>query len=299
MLEFNALFESESASVSNYGCTACRGGPAEEENAGKNTVVVMRHGVFRRHFGRKTVTSDVNQASFFSEDSVYRVSHPANCGDRGTVLTIAQGTLHDMISVYDPSVEDRPQNPFPFFTSPCNSSIFYRHRELVVALESPQVPKPDALWVDEKVLQLMTDVLKSAFHHYGTSTRSRRVKTEKKHAELAESTKSLVATRLRDSMSLNEIARAVDSSPYHLTRVFRRYCGMPIHRYLVCLRLRTSLEMLAEGADDITALALDLGFSSHSHFTGSFRREFNCTPSEMRSKLTAKAIKQTSKNLEV
>jgi AraC-like DNA-binding protein len=32
-------------------------------------------------------------------------------------------------------------------------------------------------------------------------------------------------------------------------------------------------------ADDLTALALDLGFSSHSHFSAVFRRTFGLTPS--------------------
>jgi hypothetical protein len=35
-------------------------------------------------------------------------------------------------------------------------------------------------------------------------------------------------------------------------------------------------------ANDLTALALDLGFSSHSHFAAAFRRAFRCTPSGFR-----------------
>ena len=57
---------------------------------------------------------------------------------------------------------------------------------------------------------------------------------------------------------------------------------MPIHRYLTQLRLRSSLERLADGANDLTALALELGFSSHSHFTDAFRREFGHAPSRDR-----------------
>jgi len=34
--------------------------------------------------------------------------------------------------------------------------------------------------------------------------------------------------------------------------------------------------------DDLTMLALDTGFSSHSHFTAAFRRAFGCTPSQFR-----------------
>jgi AraC-like DNA-binding protein len=63
--------------------------------------------------------------------------------------------------------------------------------------------------------------------------------------------------------------------------MFQQQTGMPVHRYLTQLRLRAALERLAD-ADDITSLAIDLGFSSHSHFTDVFRREFGKTPSEYR-----------------
>jgi AraC family transcriptional regulator len=73
---------------------------------------------------------------------------------------------------------------------------------------------------------------------------------------------------------------------------------VPVHRYLTQLRLRASLDRLADGADDLTALALDLGFSSHSHFADAFRREFGKTPSEVRATATPRTLRQMSKNLE-
>ena len=82
-------------------------------------------------------------------------------------------------------------------------------------------------------------------------------------------------------MSLEEIAAEVNASPFNFARMFNHQTGMPLHRYLTQLRLRAALERLGE-ADDITSLALDLGFSSHSHFTDVFRREFGKTPSEFR-----------------
>jgi hypothetical protein len=50
-----------------------------------------------------------------------------------------------------------------------------------------------------------------------------------------------------------------------LTTAFRRTEGVPLHRYLTQLRLAQALVELPH-ASDLTALALDLGFSSHSHF---------------------------------
>ena len=47
------------------------------------------------------------------------------------------------------------------------------------------------------------------------------------------------------------------------------------------VRLRASLDRVAAG-EDLSALAFDLGFSSHSHFSASFRRAFGVTPSRVR-----------------
>jgi AraC-like DNA-binding protein len=86
--------------------------------------------------------------------------------------------------------------------------------------------------------------------------------------------------------------------PFHFARIFQHGTGLPIHRYLTQLRLRASLDRLAEGRGDLTALALDLGFSSHSHFTGLFRKAFGKTPSEFREHASVREVREMSKNLE-
>lgn len=58
--------------------------------------------------------------------------------------------------------------------------------------------------------------------------------------------------------------------------VFRVVEGRPLHKYLVQLRLARALVEVPH-ADDLTALACELGFSNHSHFTAVFRRTFGCT----------------------
>ena len=110
------------------------GGPGDEEESDANNIVLMRHGAFSRHFGRRTVTADVNQAVFFSKESTYRVSHPSDCGDRGTVFTVSPRVLNDIVRELDPSIDEHPDQPFRFVTGPCDSSVFWRHRELVQRL---------------------------------------------------------------------------------------------------------------------------------------------------------------------
>jgi AraC-like DNA-binding protein len=63
---------------------------------------------------------------------------------------------------------------------------------------------------------------------------------------------------------------------------------MTLHAYVHELRLRTALERVADG-EDLTRVALDLGYASHSHFTSLFRRAFGVTPSDFRQHARARS----------
>ena len=69
---------------------------------------------------------------------------------------------------------------------------------------------------------------------------------------------------------------------FHLCRSFRRATGLTLHAYRDEVRLRLALERLQHGERDLSRLALDLGYSSHSHFTAAFRHTFDMPPSTAR-----------------
>ena len=285
-LSFRTLYESPLVGVLDYTCSACRGGPSGDENPAGDQVVLMRHGAFSKHFGRRSVTADVNQAVFFSKESSYRVSHPGDRGDRGTIFIVSPRVLNEIVRELDPS-DERWQKPFPFVTGPCEPGVFLRHRELVQRLDAIDSVPLEPMWADVTALQLVADVLEAAFERHASRARGEAGKRLRKctddiHRDRVEAAKTYLAARLGERVTLDDVSRAVYVSPFHLSRVFHESTGVPIHRYLTQLRLRSSLERLADGADDLTALALDLGFSSHSHFTDAFRREFGHAPSEMR-----------------
>lgn len=296
-LAFRPLYDSPVVSVRAYRCRACRGGPAAEERSDGNNIVLMQHGAFAKHIGQQSVTADVNQAVFFSKASVYRISHPADCGDRGSVFTPSPRVLNDIVREIDPRIDDRPDRPFPFVTSPCGSSMFWRHHAIAQRLEAAASGPLDPLWADVTVLQLLADVLESAFVKHGQPPKRRRSAITADAVDRTESAKLYLARRLGERITLDDVASAVHVSPFHFARTFRQQTGIPVHRYLTHLRLRNSLQRLADGADDLAALALELGFSSHSHFTDTFRREFGCTPSDVRRKASHRLLREVSKNL--
>jgi AraC family transcriptional regulator len=67
----------------------------------------------------------------------------------------------------------------------------------------------------------------------------------------------------------------------YLTQVFQQVEGLPLYRYQLRLRLARALHLLPS-YEDLTALSLDLGFSSHSHFSAAFKAAYGRSPSEFR-----------------
>ena len=78
---------------------------------------------------------------------------------------------------------------------------------------------------------------------------------------------------------LAEVAAEVGVSPVYLTQVFRQVEGVPLYRYQLRRRLALALDLLARYSD-LTALALDLGFTSQSHFGAAFKQAYGCTPAQ-------------------
>jgi AraC family transcriptional regulator len=91
----------------------------------------------------------------------------------------------------------------------------------------------------------------------------------------------VLAGDLARRWTLSEIAAELRASPVYLTQVFQQVEGLPLYRYQLRLRLARALDLLGQ-YDDLTDLALDLGFSSHSHFSAAFRAAYGRTPSEFR-----------------
>lgn len=295
-LVYRTLFKGDVVRVEDYRCRYERGGPGREECFDENQIVLVRHGAFCQHLSRRrSVLADAQQAIFFSEGTVYRVSHPGDCGDRGTLLTPTPQVLRELLSDCAPALTDQPQLLFPFLTGPCTAGVFWRQNALVRQL---QTGTAEPLWVETIALQLVTELVAAACARHGAPPPPHRRQTQAAHAERVEAAKHVLASRLGERLTLAEVARAAAVSPFHFARMFQAQTGMPVHRYVWELRLRTSLEQLAAGADDLAALALELGFANHSHFSTAFRRAFGCTPKQARG-LSQRKLHETRKTLKV
>jgi len=100
--------------------------------------------------------------------------------------------------------------------------------------------------------------------------------------DLVEAAKNTISTNLDRNVSLHELCAAIQCSPWQLCRAFRRATGQTLTNYRHALRMQIALERLQQRDTDLTELALELGYSSHSHFTYVFHRHLGITPSQVR-----------------
>jgi AraC family transcriptional regulator len=87
---------------------------------------------------------------------------------------------------------------------------------------------------------------------------------------------------LDNELSLESLAQESGYSRVHFVRMFRAATGRSPHNYLLNLRIERARELLSNPALSLTDIALDCGFSSHSHMTRVFRQFLGVTPSEYR-----------------
>jgi AraC-like DNA-binding protein len=76
-----------------------------------------------------------------------------------------------------------------------------------------------------------------------------------------------------------DLGEAVQRSPYHLIRLFKREIGLPPHAYFDQVRIAHAKEKLKQG-QKLSLTAYELGFCDQSHFTRAFKRSSLVTPGQ-------------------
>lgn len=87
-----------------------------------------------------------------------------------------------------------------------------------------------------------------------------------------------IESHFADDISLEDVAKVSGVSRHHLVRAFGAVVGRSVMRHVRGRRLTEAARILADGAPDILAVALDAGYGSHEAFTRAFRDEFGASP---------------------
>jgi AraC-like DNA-binding protein len=140
--------------------------------------------------------------------------------------------------------------------------------------------------------ELLFDVLGCLFKD-GVAFRPRPSGVARRLARVEEA----IIAQAGENLRIQQLARLAGCSPFHLCRVFRTQTGQSLRQYRLQQRLGTALGRLADGEDDLAALACELGFSSHSHMTAAFRQQLGRSPRELREELRRSDLKRLQARL--
>jgi AraC family transcriptional regulator len=87
---------------------------------------------------------------------------------------------------------------------------------------------------------------------------------------------------LATNLDLHTIAAESGYSRTHFLRTFRASTGYSPHQWLMHLRIEEAKTLLQKASNSLIDVALDCGFSSHGHFSNTFRRIVGVAPREYR-----------------
>jgi AraC-like DNA-binding protein len=242
-----------------------------EECTATTQLIFPYRGVYLRHLAHDQAVAEANQVLFFNANEGYRVSHPVSGGDGSLTLVIEESLLRELA---------------PAGLLHRQSGIAFRHQRLridartqaMVALlrHSLRENTAEPLEAEILALTLVRRALGPRSSHAAGASRGRQ--------KLVDRAKLVLASNSARRWTLAEIAAEVRVSPVYLTQVFQQVEGLPLYQYQLRLRLARALDRLAH-YDDLITLALDLGFSSHSHFSAAFRQAYGRTPAEFQRSL--------------
>lgn len=288
---FRSLYAGSAAGLGEWHCCAPAGGVGHPEHSERYEIAVQRRGFYRKHVGTRVVTADVNHAVFFHRDEEYRVSHPVAGGDCCTLLTPSEEDIAELGGRLVRGGGDRIDRLFAAHRVWLDQPTYAVHSLLLRAVRDGRAAD-DGLEVEELLWWLLERIIGAA----ATEVDGARPLEPRPwmHAKAVDLVKAYLAEHFQRAVALEEISAQTPYSTFHLCRIFRDVTGVPIHRYLLEIRLRAALERLPAYDGQLSHLAHQIGFSSHSHFTRAFRRAFGVPPSAARSTRVLKRIRATA-----
>jgi AraC family transcriptional regulator len=246
--------------------------PPADEYSRHFEINLHRRGWHIRSVARRQYFIDPLHHSLWPADSGFRLSNNVARPQAATLLFVTHAAMEESLATIDCAGAAALRR---LRTSPAHwrsSEVTACHARLLAT------PTEDSLALAEHSLSLIRRVVAEAA---GADDGSMRAHSARR-AAMVDKARSYILTRYREALSLSSIAAASGVAPSTLCASFPCVTGMPVWQYVQRLRLQDAALALAEGAENLRSLALDLGFSSHSHFAQAFRAQFGRTPSQFR-----------------
>jgi AraC-like DNA-binding protein len=276
------LFESDTLQIGLFEASPGANARSKVERQSLNAIALPFSGVFSKHDAPgRYVIGTPSHAVFFAADAPYRIGFPGGIGDRSITLRFGAALAPEWL---DPRGNDGALASNALL--PAKAMMLRNLLGMRLARNEADEFEAEALGLD--LLDMSLSSVRSGgapLRPQAQATRTRALQRVKEAVALAPAHKWNVA----------RLAGIANLSPFHLCHVFREAVGTSVYDYVLHERLARTLDAVLDGGCDLTTIALDAGFNSHSHFTARFRGFFGCTPTALRRSAKASQLAELRK----
>lgn len=228
--------------------------------------VFPRNSIWIQYEYQEAFVSDTSLVNFYNAGQMYwrDLIHPK--GDDCYWFAVSPEIISEIVGK-----SEHPETLFQFRNISCGRQTFVQHLRVLELLGDGVIDVQ--LQVEEQVLNLLKALIEPV-----TETQKHTVSAKAQHRRLIGQVKQSLQSSLNMNLSLQQLAAQHHVSPFHLSRLFKKVCGYGISTYRNQQRMRAAAICISQGEDDLASLALNLGYSSHSHLTAAFKQYYGCPP---------------------
>ena len=147
-------------------------------------------------------------------------------------------------------------------------------QQMIQSLRHPPVfARAQHLWYESRALELAALFLFQPPAEELFCDRQKRLAQER-----VEKVIGCLRSNLCAPPTVEELGKRVGCSHFYLSRIFSKETGKTIPQYLRQLRMEKAADLLRSGKFNVTEAALEVGYSSLSHFSHAFHETFGCCP---------------------
>lgn len=109
-----------------------------------------------------------------------------------------------------------------------------------------------------------------------------RTKKNEHENSLVQRAQEYIRDNYQKDLSLDELSRELDISPYYFSKLFKEETGNNFVEYLTGLRMNRAKEMLKDDRCSMKEICAQIGYSDPNYFSRIFKKNIGLTPTEYR-----------------
>ena len=213
----------------------------------------------------------------------YEENYPVEV-ERSLFDTLEKGDIKGMLSsanqFFDWMVENYGEYPMDIKLKALEfvlwgEHIAYANTGRVYHFSSRKDYLPDILSSDnyEQLRKWYTDKL-------ATSCRNIQMRKEAQSSSVIDKAKDYIGAKYNKDISLDDVSREVDISPYYFSKIFKEETGENFIEYVTNIRIGKAKELLQSSELSIKEICVEVGYSDPNYFSRTFKKNVGVTPTE-------------------